>query len=572
MTAQRLWLSCLLAGALAPAAVAAQPTDLDALNRIRAEALERSQVMDLARDLTDGIGPRLTGSPALRQAAEWARGRLDGWGVAHARLEPFDFGQGWSFARCQVRLLAPQVAPLVALPKAWTPGTAGAVRGEAVRARLETPEDFAAQKGKLAGKIVLLDGLRAEQVPERGGFTPPDFERYDAARLEELMKLDFRAPRGEAWRERARKRYQDAARLAEFLSAEGALATVELSSRDLGILRLGGESANRDPARPRGVTGLVMAAEPYQRIVRLLERGQRVELEVEVEASFLTDDPNGYDVLAEIPGGERGREIVMAGAHLDSWHAGTGATDDGAGVAVVLEAARILRALGVQPRRTIRFALWGGEEQGLLGSSAYVEKYVAKRPEPTDPAERALPRNLRAPTWPLELEAEHPRLSAYFNLDNGGGRIRGIYTQGNVAVAPVFRSWLEPLADLGATTVTNESTGSTDHVPFDRVGIPAFEFVQDPLDYFAHTHHSDLDTFERLEREDLVQASIVMAAFLWDAAERDGLLPRKPLPRATDGPAAEKQPAPAAPGGEKSPAPAAPAGEGKPAPAGARSR
>ena len=563
MRAHRRIVCGVLAAALVPAAAAAQPTDLDALQRIRAEALERSQVMELARELTDGIGARLTGSPALRRAAEWARGRLEGWGVARARLEPFDFGEGWSSSRCEVRLLTPQVTQLAALPKAWTPGTAGAVRGEAVRARLETPEDFEAQKGKLAGKVVFLDALRSEQPPERAPFPVPDFERYDAERLEELVQLDFHAPRGELWRERARERYEQAARRAEFLKSEGALASVELSSRDLGILRVGGESANRDPLRPRGVPGLVMAAEPYQRIVRLLEHGERVELELDVEASFLADDPHGYDVLAEIPGGDRGREIVMAGAHLDSWHAGTGATDDGAGVAVVLEAARILRALGAAPRRTIRFALWGGEEQGLLGSSAYVEKYVAGRPEPTDPAERALPRNLRKPTWPLELKPEHARISAYFNLDNGGGRIRGIYTQGNVAAAPVFRSWLEPLADLGATTVTNEGTGSTDHVPFDRVGVPAFQFVQDPLDYFEHTHHSNLDTFERLEREDLVQASIVMAAFLWDAAQRDGMLPRKPLPRAPQEPAApagEKGPAPAAPALQQGPAPAAPAG------------
>jgi carboxypeptidase Q len=550
------WLLCwLLAGPCLAHAALAQPSDLDALNRIRAEELDRSQVMEIARELTDGIGPRLTGSPALRRAAEWARGRLAGWGVANARLEPFEFGDGWQFTRCEVRLLEPQVARLAALPKAWTPGTAGAVRGEAVRAKLETPEDLEAQKGKLAGKIVFLDGLRSEQPAENGRFPIPDFERYDKDRLEDLVQMDLREPRGEAWRERARKRYEQSARLAEFLKSEGALATVELSSRDFGILRVGGESANRDPARPRGVPGLVMAAEPYQRIVRLLEQGERVELEVNVEASFLNDDMHGYDVLAEIPGGDRGREIVMAGAHLDSWHAGTGATDDGAGVAVVLEAARILRGLGLTPRRTIRFALWGGEEQGLLGSSAYVEKYVATRPEPTDPAERELPRSLRKPTWPLRLEAEHPRLSAYFNLDNGGGRIRGIYTQGNVAVAPIFRAWLEPLADLGASTVTNESTGSTDHVPFDRVGVPAFQFVQDPLDYATRTHHTDLDTYERLRREDLVQASIVMAAFLWDAAQRDAMLPRKALPQAPPEPASPKSESrPAAPPAERSPA------------------
>jgi hypothetical protein len=520
----------LLSATLLPAAGLAQPVDLAVAGRIRAEAVERSQVMELARELTDALGPRLTGSPALRRANEWTRQKLESWGLAGARLEPFEFGQGWEFSRCEARMVAPQPAPLAALPKAWTPGTTGAVRGEAVFLELESDEDLAENKGKLAGKIVILEVERPERAGGRGELARPDFERYDEQELEELEEFDFDEPRGDAWRTRARKRFEFGRKLAEFLTAEGALATVERSSRELGILRVGGESARRDPSLPRGVPGLVMAAEPYQRVVRLLERGERVELEIAVEARFLAEDANAYSTLAEIPGGERARELVLAGAHLDSWHAGTGATDDGAGVAVVMEAARILQTLGLRPRRTIRVALWGGEEQGLLGSTSYVQKYVADRPEPTDAAELALPRGLREPTWPIQPKVEHGRISAYFNLDNGGGRIRGIYTQGNLAVAPVFQSWLAPLADLGATTVTNESTGSTDHVPFDRVGVPAFQFVQDPLDYQKHTHHTDLDTFEHLKREDLVQASIVMATFLWQAANHEGMLPRKPIP------------------------------------------
>jgi len=520
-------LLCLL---LAPGAAPAEPVDLAVAARIRAEAVERSQVMELARELTDVIGPRLTGSPALLRANHWTREKLESWGLERARLEPFEFGQGWEFERCAVRMVTPAAAPLAALPKAWTPGTAGAVRGELVRVELATEADLEAQKGKLGGKVLLLEEDAAEREGGRGAFRLPDFERYDQEELEELVQVDLDEPRGDAWRKRGRKRYEFGRKLAEFLAAEGVLATVERSSRELGILRVGGESVRRDPAQPRGVPAVVMAAEPFQRLARLLERGERVEVEVDIEAGFLTGEPNAHTTLADIPGGDRARELVMAGAHLDSWHAGTGATDDAAGVAVVMEAARILKSLGLRPRRTIRVALWGGEEQGLLGSSSYVEKYVADRPEPTDAAELALPRGLREPTWPIRPREEHGRLSAYFNLDNGGGRIRGIYTQGNLAVAPVFRSWLAPLADLGATTVTNESTGSTDHVPFDRVGVPAFQFVQDPLDYLQHSHHTDLDTFERLEREDLVQASIVMATFLWQAANREEMLPREPLP------------------------------------------
>lgn len=522
--------SLLICLSIVPAAGFAQAVDLAVAGRIRAEAVERSQVMDLARELTDVLGPRLTGSPALLRANQWTREKLASWGLEGARLDPFDFGQGWEFSRCEVRMVAPHAAPLAALPKAWTPGTSGTVRGDAVRVELASEEDLEEQKGKLAGKILLLAPETPERDGARGPYRRPDFERYDDEKLEELEEIDLDEPRGDAWRKRARERFEFGRKLAAFLVEEGVLATVERSSRELGILRVGGESVRRDPSYPRGVPVLVMAAEPYQRVERLLERGGKVELEIAVEASFLAGETNAHSTLAEIPGGESARELVVAGAHLDSWHAGTGATDDAAGVAVVMEAARILKSLGTRPRRTIRFALWAGEEQGLLGSAAYVQKYVADRPEPTDAAELALPRNLREPTWPVRPKAEHARISAYFNLDNGGGRIRGIYTQGNLAAAPVFRSWLAPLADLGATAVTNESTGSTDHVPFDRVGVPAFQFIQDPLDYLKHSHHTDLDTFERLKREDLVQASIVMATFLWQAANREELLPRKPFP------------------------------------------
>jgi Zn-dependent M28 family amino/carboxypeptidase len=269
-------------------------------------------------------------------------------------------------------------------------------------------------------------------------------------------------------------------------------------------------------------------------VVRLLDAGKTVELEIDVEASFLDGERPGHNVLAEIPGGDLAGEVVLAGAHLDSWHAGTGATDNAAGCAVVMEAARILEALGVEPRRTIRFALWSGEEQGLLGSRAYVEEHLATRPDPTDPDELALPRRLRRPTWPIEPRPGHARFSGYFNLDNGSGKIRGIWAQENAAVVPIFEAWLAPFADLGATTVTMRNTSSTDHVPFDRVGLPGFQFVQDGLDYFSRTHHSHLDTYDHLSEADLVQASVVLASFLYHAAMRDDPLPRKPMPRESE--------------------------------------
>jgi carboxypeptidase Q len=284
-----------------------------------------------------------------------------------------------------------------------------------------------------------------------------------------------------------------------------------------------------EPGKEGAVPALVMTAEHYNELVRLLDHDQSVELEINVAARFHDEDPKAYNTVAEIPGTDKRDEVVIAGAHLDSWHAGTGATDNAAGSAVVMEAARILKALGVKPRRTIRFALWSGEEQGYFGSNAYVRQHFATRPE--NPADKDVPQGFREDTWPLQLKPEHAKVSAYFNLDNGSGKIRGVYTQENSAVQPIFAAWLAPFADLGADTVSLRNTGSTDHVQFDGVGIPGFEFIQDPLDYFSHTHHTDLDTYDHVQAQDLMQASVIMAAFLYDAAMRPEMLPRKPLPQ-----------------------------------------
>jgi hypothetical protein len=513
----------------AGAARAAEDVELEIINRIRDEGLRRSQVMETLRVLTDEIGPRLSASPPDEAARAWAAQKFRDWGLVNVALEPFEFGEGWTFSRCEVRVVAPFTVPVAALPRAWTPGTQGTVRGRAVRAKLESAEDLEKQKGKLKGAIVLLDEARTKPAVELEG--KPELSRYEKTDLERLQPFEIPGERDESWRERARKAWVFWPQLAKFLEDEGVVALVELSSRDHGILRLGGGGSRGAAGRPRGTPSIAMAEEPYLRIVRLLDHDNEVELELTIDAEFHPGDGKARNVVAEIAGTDKGGGLVLAGAHLDSWHAGTGANDNAAGSAVVMEAARILKALGVKPRRTMRFLLWSAEEQGLLGSRAYVAAHYATRPLNTDPEEAEYPASMRKRKWPITPLPDHAKVSAYFNLDNGGGRIRGIYAQENVAAAPIFRAWLEPWHDLGAETVSTNATGSTDHVPFDEVGIPAFQFIQDPLDYTSRTHHTQLDTYERAPREDMMQAATIMAAFVYQAAMREAPLPRKPLPR-----------------------------------------
>ncbi len=524
------------------APLAAQPVpDWNALGRIRDEGFHRSQVMATARHLTDRIGARLTGSPAYAEAAEWTRGRFADWGLAEPRLETWEFGEGWSFSRAGARLVAPTVAVLSALPKAWTPSTPGAVRGPAMEVQLDTLEQVQALAGKVAGKILIVADKGERKDP-----AAPMFSRHDAASLAELVEFDVPDERDpEAWGKKRREQRKIWRAANELFAAEGALATVEVSSFAHGAVRVGGGGTFGIAGEPAGVPGMVMAVESFDRVLRLLRDGVPVELELEVETAFHRDSPLASNTLADLPGRDPKGEVVMAGAHLDSWHAGTGATDDAAGVAVVMEAARILKSLGVAPRRTIRFALWAGEEQGLLGSKAYVASHFATRPEPTDAEEIALPARYRRETWPVTPKPEHAKLAAYFNVDNGGGRLRGLYAQENLGARALFERWLSPLADLGAATVTLENTGSTDHVPFDRAGLPGFQFIQDERDYSTRTHHSNLDTYDHLDREDLVQAAVVLASVLWQAAEEPGAFPRKPMPQ---GPPAPPVKYPRAPG------------------------
>jgi carboxypeptidase Q len=555
-----------------------EAVDLEVVTRIRDEGFHRSQALATAAYLTDRIGSRLTGTPELKEANEWARRQLAGWGLANAHLEAWRFGHGWSFSRALVAMaMSPMAAApgapaaaaaappaisttgaagaagaasapgapaasttipaaavpetsaarwtqLQALPKAWTPGTPGEVRGVAVRVTIDAAGDMDHYRGKLAGKVVLLD--KAHDVA--AGAAAPEPRRFTPEKLAELAAFSVNSGPSAADRQARRDRFRLRGQVRRFLVEEKALASIEVSPLPWGLIRVMGGGPYKEGDDP-AVTGLVMAAEPYNRLVRLLDAGQRVELAIDVQARTWDDDPMAYNTIAEIPGSDPRGEVVMTGAHLDSWHAGTGATDNAAGCAVAMEAVRILSALHLKPRRTIRVALWTGEEEGLLGSAAYVSRHFASRPEPPG-GTGALPSFMVEPQGPLTIQPEHAKLSAYFNVDNGSGRVRGITAQENAAVQPIFTAWLAPLADLGASTVSQRSVGATDHISFDRVGLPGFQFIQDELDYMGHTHHTNTDVYDHLDADDLVQASVVLASFLYDAASRPGMLPRKPLP------------------------------------------
>lgn len=503
---------------------AEEPVDLDAVTKIRNEGFRSSEVMDLAWHLTEAVGPRLTGSPQALAAHEWAKKTFEEWGL-EAWLEEYDFGRSWAVERVQVRLTAPYVQPLEALPEAWTPGTDGPVSGRVVRATLETQEDLETWAGKLGGAIVLLEDVEKMTQVDSDLFT-----RIDADDLEDLETYDIPGDRRGDWRKRLLRRLQFWERLTAFYAEEGVLATIEPSSRDNGIVRVTGNSMNRSEEMPLGVPALSMASEQYNLLVRMLDEGLEPELEIDVAVRWFEDDGKAVNTLAELEGTDLADQFILVGAHLDSWHTGTGATDNAGNCAVVMEALRILEASGLRPRRTIRAALWSGEEQGLLGSKDYVRRSIATRPEPTDPEQLALPEWARETTWPIQPLAGHAQVSAYFNLDYGAGRIRGIYAQENAAVVPIFDAWLEPFADLGADHVTMENAGGTDHMTFDRVGIPAFQFIQDGMDYMGRTHHSNVDTFDHLDPEDLKQSAVILASVIWHAANRDQPLPRKPLP------------------------------------------
>ena len=501
-----------------------ETVDLEMVTRIRQEGFRNSKVMDTLSELTDRIGPRLTGSPNMKKANEWTRDQLSSWGLTNAHLEPWGpFGRGWANESVFIRMVAPDTTPLLAMPQAWTPSTNGLVRGEVIKVNPQTKEDLDKLKGQLAGKIVLLGAMRDVKM-----HTELEAERYNDAKLAEVAQYEpSGGGPGNFNREDAIKRFRFRAELDKFLEEEKPLAVIEPSRGDDGTIFVQGTRAYRKDV-PIGPPILTMAIEHWGRISRLVDRKVPVELELDVRNKFYEDADTQYDTVAEIPGTDKKDEIVMLGAHLDSWHSGTGATDNAAGSAVMMEAVRILKALDVKPRRTIRIALWSGEEEGLLGSRGYVATHFGSRPEPTGPSD--VPSFLRRETGPLTLKPEQKLVSGYFNVDNGSGKLRGVYLQENSAVRPIFEAWLEPFKDLGADTITLRNTGGTDHLSFDAVGIPGFQFIQDPLEYSSRTHHSNMDVYERLQKEDLEQASIIVASFVYNTAMRDQMLPRKPLP------------------------------------------
>ncbi len=519
----RLMSAAMVALMLLPVAARADDTpDPAVLARIIDAGMNHGEVVDTVAYLTDRIGGRMTNSPAMRAAEAWTQGRFRQWGLANVHLEPFEFGRGWSIDHVAVRMVTPRVLPLTAIPVAWTPGTGAAIAAPIVVAVIKRERDFATWRGKLAGKIVLVSLPGESDEPKE-----PAFQRMTG---EEIAKLDKYEPQiTDSGRvERNLRRADFGRQLDAFLATEGARAWVSKSYRDGGLVS--GEGSGYRVADQRKVPGIQMAAEDYRRLARLAKGSEPVTLEIDTRITFHAQDTRANNVIAEISGRDPKAGYVMAGAHLDSWVAADGATDNAAGSAVVMEAARILAGLGIAPKRAIRFALWSGEEQGLLGSLAYIDRHLAARPAdpgPTPPFNAERGWQYRYPITPKPGFGE---LAAYFNLDNGSGKIRGIYTEGNPALAPIFRSWLAPFASMGASAVVASRTGGTDHVYLQTIGIPGFQFIQDPLDYDSRTHHSDVDTFDHLRPADLRQAAVIMASFLWNAANRAEPLPRPPLP------------------------------------------
>lgn len=506
-------------------ALTEEPLDLDMVNRIWDEGFNHSQVMETLSYMTDVIGRRLTGSPQMRQANEWTRDKFAEWGLANAHLEGYEFGRGWSFSKSVVRMITPREVQLYALPLSWHPGTKGVLTGEVVRAQIESEEDFEKFEGELAGKIVLLSDGGEPSTPERGAFrrlSDEDLESHRSYRIRDLAD-DEDGPPGFA------TLFLFAPKLFAFLKEQGASAAVRRSPRDAALIDASAymHKAGESPEIP----AVSISSEDYRRILRLLDRQETVTLEMEVDAQYHDGDTRAYNTIAEIPGLGRDPEIVMAGAHLDSWFVGDGAADNGAGSAVIMEAARILAALDVRPKRTIRFALWSGEEQGLYGSQYHVETHFGTRPAPEDEDKAKLPPFFwYDSTYPVTTKPDHEKLSVYFNLDHGSGRIRGIYGESNIAAGPIFERWFEPFHDLGAQTVVRNHTWGTDHLFFQWVGLPAYQFVQDPLDYGSRLNHTQIDTLDHVQEKDLRQASVILASFLYHAAMREERMPRKPLP------------------------------------------
>ena len=522
MRRQLIALALAAASPLALATPAAGQADRTQVARIIEEGTNQSEVMLIAQHLTDVIGPRLTNSPGMRQAEGWTQEQFRKWGLQNVRKEGFDFGRGWSFDRASVRMMTPRAVQLDAIPIAWTPGTTGPLTAPVIVAPMSAERHFEKWRGQLRGKIVMVS------LPTTG--SEPNEAPFQRLTNEDIAKLDvFRQPRYDpAAADRRLKRLDFAKKLDAFLKAEGAVAMLTQSYRDAKLLH--GEGYTFGVGDTPALPGIQLAAEDYRRLARLAKLGPAPTVELNVAVRFDDSDTQGYNVLADIPGSDPRAGYVMAGAHLDSWVAGDGAADNAAGSAMVMEAARILSRMGVRPKRTIRFALWSGEEQGLLGSLAYVEKHLATRGGGIDDR-RGLAKYMGwSNRWPITPAAGYRDLSAYFNIDNGSGRLRGIHAENNPAVVPILREWLQPFASMGAKDVVISRTGGTDHVFMQAVGVPGFQFIQDPLDYDSRIHHTSADTFDHLKADDMRQGAMVLAGVLLAAANAERPLPRPPLP------------------------------------------
>ncbi|AFK02047.1 peptidase M28 [Emticicia oligotrophica DSM 17448] len=487
--------------------------DLEMTKKIRQEGLQKSKVMDIAFNLTDVNGPRLQGSPGYMKAANYAKNKLSEWGLEDAKLEAWgEFGKGWELKKSYIAMTEPYYRPLIAYPKTWTAGTKGKLKSAEILLIDETDtlglENY---RGKLKDKVILLyknDKIQPSFKPDATRYTDEELEKMASASATATTQPDtaFRS-----MMQAMRRTNMLSTKTKDMAKKEGALALLSMSARgkDGTLFVSGGGSYKAN--EPEGLLDIMLTAEDYLSLCRLTKAGIPVKLELDVKTKFYTEDLRGYNVLAEIKGTDPKlkEEVVMLGAHLDSWQSATGATDNAAGSAVMMEAVRILKTLNVQPRRTIRIALWSGEEQGLWGSRNYVKNHLADANDSK------------------KSNAEGEKVAAYFNVDNGTGKIRGIYLQGNEACRPIFTKWFEPFHDLGAKTVTIRNTGGTDHLSFVGVGIPGFQFIQDEIEYNTRTHHTNMDSYDHLQPEDLKQAATIVASFVYNAAMRDEKLPRK---------------------------------------------
>lgn len=506
--------------------------DSAAIAQIRDEGMNRSQVLETLRMLSDVYGPRLTGSPGYLRAAEWAQAKLASWKLDNSRLEAWGpFGRGWALKHYSANVIGAQVFPLISYPKAWSPSISAT--GALIHFDAKTDSALATYKGKLKGKFVLMGDTR-----EIKAHFEPEATRESDSSLLKLANADLPASRrGRRFEQTAEQKARSLVDYKKWLlcQSEGALGVLTISRGDGGNIFVQQATVPSHPdtpfvkrvsvyskKAPKILPQFAVGAEHFNRLVRMMQRGEQPKLEISLDASFTPAD-SAHNIIAEIPGTDLKDEVVMIGAHFDSWHGGTGATDNATGSAACMEAMRIIKTLGLAPRRTIRIGLWAGEEQGLLGSEAYVRAHFGERETATAPADPG--------SGALKLKPDAEKFSAYFNNDNGSGKVRGIYLQGNEAARPVFRKWLAPFADLGASTITLQNTGGTDHQSFDAIGLPGFQFIQDELEYSSRTHHSTMDLYDRVQAEDLKQASVLMAAFAYNAAMRDAKIPRKPVPQ-----------------------------------------